>query len=366
MFRISTLVGKILKSSFNKEERGFVNDFIDGNEVVRVEVKKSLKDGFLKESENIDEAFRGFEKSLRLELEKTDRKKSNITIGVAASVIFMLSSVFVYNVLKSSSRSIDQKELNRDIVLTLPNGEKTIVEETSEIKNELQSFFSQEDELNPKGRGLSSIYVPKGRTYMMELSDGTKVHLNADTELKFPIAFDGEFRKVELIGEGFFEVVSNKKKPFIVVSEGLETKVYGTKFNVSSYTGGIKNQITLVEGSVGVTNVKDNIRSMLKPNQMFTWEKSKDRYFIKEVDVNERISWLRGFVSFNDTSLAEMIPIIERKFDISVELSGKELKSKKFTGKLSVDTVEELQAILDATKVFSCQYQANEKKLLIE
>ncbi len=368
MLEEKSLLNKILKSSLNKKERDLINGFIEYDNEAKKRIKKTLKRKFFEESNNVEDAFLVFNK-LRQEEENKSMDESPFDFRkiAAASVIVLMICLLGYNSLIKSKNIPNTKMLNRDIVLTMPDGRKTVVDETASVNQKIQNLFVANENTGFDTQALSSIYVPKGKTYKMELSDGTIVHLNADTRLKFPISFENAaMRKVELIGEGFFEVVSNKEKAFVVQSEGLETKVFGTKFNISSYEGSDSNRITLVEGSVGVTSVEDNVRSMLKPNEMFTWEKKNQRYSISKVDVDESTSWLRGLVSFNNTSLAKMIPVIERKFDIKVKLIDENTKAKRFTGELSVNTIEELQAILDATKVFSCAYQANEKILLIK
>jgi len=112
----------------------------------------------------------------------------------------------------------------------------------------------------------NTISTPRGGQYQLVLADGSKVWLNAASTLRFPATFSGKERKVELTGEGYFEVAKNAAMPFKVELEnGVGVEVLGTHFNVMSYSDDEQVKTTLVEGKVRVLNGENNV--MLRPNQ---------------------------------------------------------------------------------------------------
>ena len=122
----------------------------------------------------------------------------------------------------------------------------------------------------------------------MELADGTRVWLNAESRLRYPVAFTGKERKVEMEGEVYFEVAKNKEKPFIVTVNGVDIRVLGTSFNVSAYQEEVV--ATLVEGKVQLK--KGNEQVILSPNQQAIW--SDDEFRVKQVDARNYVLWKEG------------------------------------------------------------------------
>lgn len=137
--------------------------------------------------------------------------------------------------------------------------------------------------------------TPRGGEYALLLSDGTKVHLNAMTSLRFPVTFDNGPRKVELEGEAYFEVCKTGQ-PFIVCTQGMQVEVLGTTFNISAYPQE-EYQTTLVNGSVKV-NTETGESCILKPSQQATISLGNSSIQIRMVDAGFYTSWIKGkFIS---------------------------------------------------------------------
>lgn len=114
--------------------------------------------------------------------------------------------------------------------------------------------------------------------FLLVLADGTKVWLNAESRLRYPVAFNGKERRVELEGEACFEVAKDAEHPFIVCANGMNTMVLGTKFNVRSYSVEDRH-VTLVNGKVQVTNTVNNKSVTLRPGQDLTYtETGEEKY----------------------------------------------------------------------------------------
>lgn len=161
----------------------------------------------------------------------------------------------------------------------------------------------------------NTIETPKGGQYQVILPDGTKVWLNAASSLRFPISFASlQDRKVELTGEGYFEVSKDKIHPFRVINEGQEVKVLGTHFNINSYKdeGAIKT--SLLEGSVKVTS--DNDEVTIKPGEQAILTKSG--FSVVEKDMDQVIDWKNGDFNFQKESLKGIMNKVGRWYDVNV------------------------------------------------
>nr|WP_237249584.1 FecR family protein [Sphingobacterium faecale] len=163
--------------------------------------------------------------------------------------------------------------------------------------------------------------TPRGGQYQVVLSDGTKVWLNADSYIRYPVTFDRNSRNVEIEGEAYLEVAKVKGKPFRVNSKGQTIEVLGTHFNVRTYDN--LKQTTLVEGSVRVTDGKSSV--VLRPQQQATLHEGKIQ--VLEVDAEESIAWTKNSLYFNEIPLVEVFKQLERWYDVEFEYP-RELSNK--------------------------------------
>ncbi|MDH7460637.1 FecR domain-containing protein [Chitinophagaceae bacterium 26-R-25] len=161
----------------------------------------------------------------------------------------------------------------------------------------------------------NTISTPKGGQYQLTLPDGTKVWLNAASSLRFPTAFTGKERRVEITGEGYFEVEHNAEKPFYVSVGKTDVKVLGTHFNVMAYDDEEAKQITLLEGSVLVSQASDNAK--LIPGQQA--RVAANINVTDNVDLEQVIAWKNGAFVFGDSmSVEEVMRQIARWYDVDV------------------------------------------------
>jgi transmembrane sensor len=174
--------------------------------------------------------------------------------------------------------------------------------------------------------------TPAGGTYEIKLSDGTRVWLNASSSLKFPRSFASlKERKVELTGEGYFEVAKNKALPFIVVSKEQKVEVLGTHFNISSYKDEPVVKTTLLEGSVQVVEGQDEI--LLKPGQQSIIGNGKPR--VIEVQTEDMVAWKNGYFMFNNESLEDIMRKVARWYNVDVEYRNVSTRKITFFGTVS-------------------------------
>ena len=190
------------------------------------------------------------------------------------------------------------------------------------------------------GGGYNTITVPRGGEYQLILADGTRVWLNAETELKYPVAFTGEVREVMLEGEAYFEVAKNVSRPFVVKAGQLDIKVLGTSFNVKAYPSETQ-QATLVQGKVEVR--AENYFRELQPGEQLNY--SSEGPEIRKVDVKAYTSWKDQRFVFNDDLLEEVIHKIGRWYDVEFILRNPEVREIRFTGNLP--KYRELEQVLN-------------------
>lgn len=227
---------------------------------------------------------------------------------------------------------------------------------------------------------ISKVITPKGAKTTLILPDSTKVILNAGSKLMYDNGFGLKSRIVSLEGEGYFDVVTNKKKPFIVQTSYANVKAYGTKFNVKAYADGEYFTATLEEGNVEVEALTTNEKKVtykLKPNQNFRYEIATSEITQQEktaVDQNEELPVIakkakintkkvalskvntKLYTSWKDESwviqgmpMSDMAVELERRYNIDITIKSNTLKSYRFTGNIQNETFEQVLEILKLT-----------------
>lgn len=207
---------------------------------------------------------------------------------------------------------------------------------------------------------FNTLTTPRGGQYKVILADGTKVWLNASSSLRFPTAFTGRERTVELTGEGYFEVARNKKKPFHVNVNEMQVEVLGTHFNINAYDDECSIKTSLLEGSVKIK--KGDISSFLKPGQEGVLKKNSDNVKIKNIDVNQVVAWKNGLFEFDGADIKSIMRQIGRWYDVDVAYSGK-IPKRRFEGTISRDA--QLSDVLEILKLSNVKFSVQGKKIVI-
>ncbi len=181
----------------------------------------------------------------------------------------------------------------------------------------------------------NTLKIPRGGEYFLVLSDSTKVWLNSETTLRFPVQFAADCRRVELTGEAYFEVSKNEKSPFVVTSNNQQIKVLGTQFNISSYPDNSAIYTTLVEGKVEVSSESNSaIKLTLKPNEQSILNKNDGQIQKRTVDVNQYIAWKDGRFVFRDQMLGDIMNTLSKWYNVQFVFSNESDRSLRFTGNL--------------------------------
>ena len=175
----------------------------------------------------------------------------------------------------------------------------------------------------------NQVCVPKGSSYTLVLSDGTRVHLNADSRLRYPVNFNGT-RQVELEGEAYFEV-HHEHTPFEVVTTRCRLSVLGTVFNVEAYHDP-PVVTTLVQGCVEVRTQQHSVR--LTPGEQAQVESLSDVPEVKSVNADLYTSWVTGTFRFKNTSLADIAGLLSRWYDVDIRCADPNLEAIRLAGNI--------------------------------
>jgi ferric-dicitrate binding protein FerR (iron transport regulator) len=211
---------------------------------------------------------------------------------------------------------------------------------------------------------MQSIHVPAGQRAELTMVDGTKVWLNAKTTFTFPNYFADSCRKVTLDGEGFFDVSSNKRKPFIVKTEKFNIRVLGTKFNVKAYKGKGIFETSLLEGSVEVAKPGESKGIMIRPFEQVTYE--IDHLVVSSIGNMNYFLWKDGIISFKDESFTEMVKKLELYFDLEIEVKNDKILDYRCTGKFRTkEGVEHILKVLQLSNKFSFKIDDKKNKITI-
>ena len=210
-----------------------------------------------------------------------------------------------------------------------------ITEGGSDISIEGTKLQYTENTEIPREIKYNTLSVPRGGEYFLQLSDGTKVWLNSESVLRYPVQFYGTERKVELTGEAYFEVTKNENIPFLVESGDQTVKVLGTEFNLSCYKENPIISTTLVKGAVEVFITGNPLdRQTLMPNEQSYASRIESRISKHKVNVYPYVAWKDGRFVFEDQNLGEIMKTLSKWYDVEVIFERDELKNMRFTGNL--------------------------------
>ena len=290
----------------------------------------------------------------RLERDFYERKSRRMTLrwSVAASII-LLVGLFVGRTVTEwrdldDARVLAKTERNvpgAKAELILSTGERVVLDRKNVAIEGLNEMGIRNDSVTgldyatAKVEGKEIMYntmrIPVGGFYQLALSDGSKVWLNSMSELRFPVTFTGEQRKVYLTGEAYFEVTHDSVHPFIVETpDGMEVKVYGTEFNMNTYEKGVV-QTVLVKGKVGVRGGVLGKEVVLAPEQMAVYREKTGEIQVENVDPYKYVAWKDGEFVFERETIEEIMERLSRWYDVKVFYSNESLKQKRFTGAIS-------------------------------
>lgn len=266
--------------------------------------------------------------------------------GAAAACAALLAGVMFYpREVKEEVAPRPLASVPKGVQIVLPDGsrhaaDRVAMEETGvpgfwmNERGELRQLAvageerTGEDSTGVEGRETrwNEVVVPRGTTYTLVLADGTGVHLNAETRMRFPERFDGTRREVELEGEAFFEVVRDEQRPFVVRAGEARVRVLGTSFDVRAYAGD-DLVTTLVEGAVRFTSGRDSV--VLRPGELCEMKAGDGTLTRRRADLMSVLAWRSDEFVFRDVPLETVMEEVARWYDVEVTYGSDAVRERK-------------------------------------
>ena len=358
---IARLVAEELTGTIDEKNRIVLSRWLDEDERHRKEytnILESLKTG--------NEAWKDQERGRQLMESRWGAVKSHtvqktgrwITWSKYAAVVLLFVSIGIFWLVNEEKQQemeditvakIEHGSMKAQLVLA--NGKKVDLRPETSLQleevggtriltSDNRIKYSGKDSLagQPAEVKYNTLIVPRGGEFSLELADGTRVWLNAESRLRYPVVFMGEERKVEMEGEVYFEVAKNREKPFIVTVNGVDIRVLGTSFNVSAYQEEVVT--TLVEGKVQLKRGDEQV--VLSPNQQAIW--SDDKFKVKQVDARNYVLWKEGIFYFEDVDLERILDDMARWYNVNIFYMNPTLKKMKFS--VEIKRYEDINEIL--------------------
>lgn len=224
----------------------------------------------------------------------------------------------------------DIKPGSTQAVLHLGNG-KTVTLGTDAQQNSRAIAEASQGE----AIAINDLSTPRGGEFRIVLEDGTEVWLNAASHLRYPETFGADERRVEVSGEAYFKVAHDGTRPFYVESGGQQVRVYGTEFNVHSYSDEPATYTTLVEGSISLAPIGGNgSELMLTPGNQAVFTHDDATASIRKVDPEVVTSWRSGTFVFENQTLAQIMHTLSRWYDFEYEFKDASLANTEFMGSI--------------------------------
>lgn len=221
-------------------------------------------------------------------------------------------------------------------------------------------------EQTPVRTAWKTIENPKGKKSKVTLPDGSQVDLNYESSLRFPDVFEGGIRKVELIGEAFFDVKPHDDQPFIVVTGEIETIVLGTTFNIRSQLDDLETDVSLVTGKVQVnySGRAEEIASFeLSPGEQLSVDRQSKTIEKRPFDVQRVTAWKDGIILFRDAGFEEFIDQLERWYGVNFQIYGTAPNYWKVNGRYQNEKLEDILSGLSF--VYDLEYKIQGRNVIL-
>ena len=349
--KIKSIIVKSILGTLTEGEKRELEEWLQGDDNNRVLYEKlsssiELKHKYMQyESVNVEETFKRNQRMLH---RHSSRKLVKRILPYAAVVLILVGVIIGFLISRSEGVRVEVPVAlaagGKNAELILANGQKIDLHEGMEmqlrgrvsdirVRDNVVCYEDNKDTTVVEEYNIVRTRV--GGEYSLTLADGTKVWLNAMSELRYPVAFRGEWREVELQGEAYFEVAGDDNKPFIVKTRDFDTRVMGTSFNISAYEDAPLALTTLCSGRVRLTDRMnpENELDILPGEQLLFYRESR-KMEIRNVDTDVFVSWREGVFQFDNHTVEEVFSILQRWYDVQFLYPNAEVTQEIFTGKL--------------------------------
>ena len=300
--------------------------------------------------------------------------------AAAAAVLLLLGAGYFFASYKVPKKlAAIQRPKKNDIappntvnaVLTLNNGQKIILDSTGNgilaMQGAVNVIKMADGQIAYQGTSNDKEYNilsnPRGsKVISLVLADSSRVWLNAASSLRYPTAFTGNERKVEVTGEAYFEVTHNEAMPFVVSNEKTTVQVLGTRFNVNAYDDESSVNVTLLQGSVSLTTINKKQPTIVKPGEQARIDESGRVELSDKVDLEEVMAWKNGLFSYKSADIGAIMRQISRWYNVDVVFE-KPVHEKFYAEAPRNTSVSVLLKMLEATK--AVHFKIGEKTISV-
>jgi len=311
------------------------------------------------------------------------RKRRFARFAIAASILLSLSAATAYLLSHRPKRDIVQTApANNDIppggnraILTLADGKRIVLDSVDigtvatqgesrvEKTGDGHLAYTVQQTPNNTETVYNTLSTPRGGQQQLTLPDGSRVWLNSVSSISFPTAFTGDERRVELMGEAYFEIAKNAKQPFrVIVDKREQVDVLGTDFNVNAYPDEAEIKTTLLNGSIRLS--KDNASILMKPGQQALLPGNGKIQLIAHADIEQAVGWKDGKFIFKGTNIRAIMRQAARWYDIDPMYEAG-TDSLDFSGEISrKENISQLLQLLEATGTIRFSIQG--KKVIVK
>jgi ferric-dicitrate binding protein FerR (iron transport regulator) len=201
--------------------------------------------------------------------------------------------------------------------------------------------------------GITEVTTAEGEKAHIWLTDSTEVFLNSGSSFKYSTDYNSHQRVVSLLGEAYFNVKTDRKKPFTVKLGKMEVTATGTQFNILSYGNDNRIEATLEKGSIHVTTNDDNKTYFLEPGQQVVYFTNSKKAVVKEVFTETYTSWKENKLRLIDTPMEEALRRIARRYNVVFEVQGPDILDLKYTATFIDESIEDVMQMLKTVSPIS-------------
>ncbi|AZS28655.1 FecR family protein [Butyricimonas faecalis] len=342
------IISKSFREELTGEEREKLERWLVASEKHRFFYERARVGGETNPAEGVDRQVLQvrkkelMRKASKMNEKKIYRKPLRFMWYAAAIVLPLVAAIGMWLSMRGEKGEVVVAERVQPgsgrVILELNDGRTYFLDSIRSVETGVEGSFAKAESKSlvyEKQESEELVYnkmiVPRAGEYALTLSDGTRVWLNSETEIRYPVAFGKDRRTVFLSGEAYFEVEKDENKPFYVVLDDVEVKVYGTSFNVNSHYRG-RVQTTLVEGKVGIRVNSTGKERILLPNQMAEYDVKKREIEVKDVETYYYTAWRKGEFVFQDETIEEIMDRLCRWYGMEVFYENEHVKEKHFSG----------------------------------
>lgn len=321
--------------------------------------RKLGEKGYIREKIEEQEQF-DYRKAYREVIGKSKTRRLSRMVKIAAAILLLLGSGSLIYLMRNKPHEIRKQVIMANIhsgcqkaFLIKHDGQEMELKQVRQLIQEQNGInilvdssgihYEKGEELPLQKIIYHTLIVPRGGEFSLTLSDGTKVWLNADSRLVYPVRFADSTREVTVSGEAYFEV-RHDTIPFIVKTDRGSINVLGTSFNVNNYPGNREAVTTLVNGKIAYS-LPDGGEIILVPNQQVSIN-ANGQTTLKTVDTQYATSWKEGMFLFQEMRLEDIMNQLERWYDVHTFYTNESVKDLHFSGDLSrfknIDTFIEM------------------------